>query len=123
MLETCQVKSKLDLPAITHVDHSARVQTIDETISLRLPRLLKAFEERTGCPVLLNTSFNMRDEPIVCSPLDAIWCFARTDIDALFLEDFMIDRSGLGVWEELRTSQGAEVKMPPLVSDRIYTMM
>lgn len=123
MLETCQVKSKLDLPAITHVDNSARVQTINETVNSRLARLLKAFDERTGCPILLNTSFNMRDEPIVCSPSDAIWCFARTDIDVLFLEDFVIDRNGLGSWDELRSSVAAKTKTPSLVSDRIYTMM
>lgn len=124
MLETCQVKSKLDLPAITHVDNSARVQTVNETVNSRLARLLKAFDERTGCPILLNTSFNMRDEPIVCSPSDAIWCFARTDIDVLFLEDFVIDRNGLGSWEELRSSFTAKTKtQPSLVSDRIYTMM
>jgi carbamoyltransferase len=123
MLETCQVKSKLDLPAITHVDNSARVQTLNETVNSRLARLLKAFDERTGCPILLNTSFNMRDEPIVCSPSDAIWCFARTNIDVLFLEDFVIDRNGLGSWEELCSSVTAKTKTPSLVSDRIYTMM
>jgi len=123
MLETCQVKSKLDLPAITHVDNSARVQTVNETVNSRLARLLKAFDERTGCPILLNTSFNMRDEPIVCSPSDAIWCFARTDIDVLFLEDFVIDRNGLGSWEELRSSFTAKTRTPSLISDRIYTMM
>lgn len=123
MLETCQVKSKLELPAITHVDNSARVQTVNETVNSRLARLLKAFDERTGCPILLNTSFNMRDEPIVCSPSDAIWCFARTNIDVLFLEDFVIDRNGLGSWEELRSTTAAKTKTPSLVSDRIYTMM
>jgi carbamoyltransferase len=123
MLETCPVKSQLDLPAITHVDQSARVQTVNEIMSPRLARLLKAFDERTGCPILLNTSFNMRDEPIVCSPTDAIWCFARTDIDVLFLEDFVIDRSGLGSWEELCSSITAKLKTPSLVSDRVYMMM
>lgn len=123
MLETCPVKSQLDLPAITHVDQSARVQTVNEIMSPRLARLLKAFDERTGCPILLNTSFNMRDEPIVCSPTDAIWCFARTDIDVLFLEDFVIDRSGLGSWQELCSSITAKLKTPSLVSDRVYMMM
>jgi len=123
MLETCAVKSQLDLPAITHVDQSARVQTVNEIMSPRLARLLKAFDERTGCPILLNTSFNMRDEPIVCSPTDAIWCFARTDIDVLFLEDFVIDRNGLGSWEGLRSSVTAKTKTPSLVSDRVYMMM
>jgi carbamoyltransferase len=92
-------------------------------MSPRLARLLKAFDERTGCPILLNTSFNMRDEPIVCSPTDAIWCFARTDIDVLFLEDFVIDRSGLGSWQELCSSITAKLKTPSLVSDRVYMMM
>lgn len=99
MLETCQVRSALKLPAITHVDNSARVQTVDENATSRFGRLLEAFEARTGCPILLNTSFNVRNEPIVCTPLDAIWCFTRSEIDALAIEDFIIDRSGLGPWK------------------------
>jgi carbamoyltransferase len=101
MLETCQVISTLDLPAITHVDNSARVQTVDKNTNPRFGRLLEAFEERTGCPILLNTSFNMRDEPIVCTPFDAIWCFSMSGTDTLVLEDFIIDRPGLGPWSKL----------------------
>jgi carbamoyltransferase len=95
MLETCQVISPLALPAITHVDGSARVQTVDPRTSPRFARLLEAFERRTGCPLLLNTSFNMKDEPIVCTPVDAIVCFIRSEMDVLVLEDFVMDRAAL----------------------------
>ena len=73
------------LPAITHVDYSARVQTVDDERHPLLHRLLTRFHERTGCPVLINTSFNVRSEPIVCTPLDAYRCFLMTEIDVLVL--------------------------------------
>jgi carbamoyltransferase len=122
MLETCQVTSSLKLPAITHVDNSARVQTVNERTAPRFARLLRAFEERTGCPILLNTSFNLRDEPIVCTPFDALWCYTRSEIDALVLDDFVIDRSGLGPWANLGDAIPAEDLIPTVV-DNIYTMM
>jgi carbamoyltransferase len=78
------------VPAITHVDYSARVQTVDEQRNPRFYGLLKAFHEQTGCPVLVNTSFNVRGEPIVCTPQDAYRCFLGTDMDALVLEDFVL---------------------------------
>jgi carbamoyltransferase len=78
------------VPAVTHVDYSARVQTVDEERNPRFYRLLQAFHERTGCPVLVNTSFNVRGEPIVCTPQDAFRCFRATDMDALVLEDFVL---------------------------------
>jgi carbamoyltransferase len=78
------------LPAITHVDYSARIQTVDEPRHGRFYRLLKAFEALTGSPVLVNTSFNVRGEPIVCTPPDAYKCFLATDMDALVLEDFVL---------------------------------
>jgi carbamoyltransferase len=81
------------VPAITHVDGSARLQTVSANSNPRLYSLLQAFEERTGCPILLNTSFNVRDEPIVCSPEDAYDCFMRTDIDVLVLGDFVLMKS------------------------------
>ena len=93
MLETCKVISAQGLPAITHVDGSARVQTVNEANSPRFAALLKKFDELTGCPILLNTSFNVKDEPIVCTPADALMCFIRADIDCLVIEDFIIDRS------------------------------
>jgi len=92
MLETCQVKSDLDLPAITHVDGSARVQTVTHQTNSKFAQLLEAFNKATGCPILLNTSFNVRDEPIVCSPEDALRCFITTNIDCLVLEDFILDK-------------------------------
>ncbi|MEI6655909.1 MAG: carbamoyltransferase [Verrucomicrobiota bacterium] len=78
------------LPAITHIDFSARVQTVDEPRHGRFYRLLKTFEQLTGCPVLVNTSFNIRGEPIVCTPEDAYRCFLATDMDALVLEDCLL---------------------------------
>ncbi|OYW11646.1 MAG: hypothetical protein B7Z55_19035 [Planctomycetales bacterium 12-60-4] len=74
------------IPAVTHVDGSARVQTVDARRHGRFHRLLKAFEQATGCPVLINTSFNVRGEPVVCRPEEAIRCFLATDIDVLVLE-------------------------------------
>ncbi|WP_343691149.1 carbamoyltransferase [Chitinophaga sp.] len=92
MLETCQVISELDLPAITHVDGSARVQTVHRDTNERFYELLRAFDRLTGCPILLNTSFNIKGEPIVCTPEDALRCFITTDIDCLILGDYIIDR-------------------------------
>jgi len=108
MLETCQVKSSFDLPAITHVDGSARVQTVSEETNAKFAGLLKAFEEITGCPIVLNTSFNVKDEPIVCTPEEALACFITTDIDCLVLEDFIIDNddNDLSVLEVISKSLG-----------------
>jgi len=78
------------LPAITHVDYSARIQTVDEGRHGRFYRLMKSFEALTGCPVIVNTSFNVRGEPIVCTPDQAYRCFLATDMDALVLEDFIL---------------------------------
>jgi len=81
---------KSDIPAATHVDYSARVQTVHEDTNPRYYRLLKTFEAKTGCGVLVNTSFNVRNEPIVCSPEDAYRCFMRTAIDILVLENCLL---------------------------------
>ena len=78
------------IPAVTHVDYSARLQTVDEGRNPRLAALLRAFQRRTGCPVLVNTSFNVRGEPIVCTPEDAYRCFLGTEMDALVLEDAIL---------------------------------
>jgi carbamoyltransferase len=78
------------IPAVTHVDYSARVQTVDDQRNPRTARLLRAFFERTGCPVLVNTSFNVRGEPIVCTPEDAYRCFLGTEMDVLVLEDVIL---------------------------------
>jgi len=74
------------LPAVTHVDHSARIQTVDAERHGRYYRLLKSFEQKTGCPVIINTSFNVRSEPIVCTPEHALRCFMATNMDVLVLE-------------------------------------
>jgi carbamoyltransferase len=95
MLETCQVISPIALPAITHVDGSARVQTVHPDTNPRYAALLKEFGRRTGCSILLNTSFNMRGEPIVCTINDIIRCFVRSQIDVLVVEDFILERSGI----------------------------
>ena len=78
------------LQAITHIDNSARLQTVDKKKNPFFYDLLKTFKERTGCPVLVNTSFNIRGEPIVCSPADALNCFYHTDMDILVLEDIIV---------------------------------
>ncbi len=75
------------LPAITHVDYSARVQTVTEEINPRYYNLISAFKEQTGCPTIVNTSFNVRGEPIVCTPQDAYRCFMRTEMDVLVLQN------------------------------------
>jgi carbamoyltransferase len=85
-----QVRS--DIPAVTHVDGSARLQTVSEDDAPDFHAVLAAFEELTGCPVLVNTSFNVRGEPIVATPEDAYACFARTEMDALVLEDCVLLR-------------------------------
>jgi carbamoyltransferase len=78
------------VPAVTHVDHSARIQTVDPARHGRFYKLLKAFERETGCPVLINTSFNVRGEPIVCTPEEAYRCFLGSNIDVLVLENFVL---------------------------------
>lgn len=82
-----------DVPAVTHVDHTARVQTVDAERHGRYHRLLTAFRDLTGCPMLINTSFNVRGEPIVCSPADAYRCFMATDIDTLVIENFVLRKA------------------------------
>jgi carbamoyltransferase len=83
------------VPAITHVDYSARVQTVDGRRSPRFHALLQTFHRLTGCPVLVNTSFNVRGEPIVCTPQEAVRCFLATDMDALVLEDCVLHKAGM----------------------------
>jgi carbamoyltransferase len=81
-----------DVPAVTHVDYSARIQTVDKDSHPEFRALIEAFERLTGCPLLVNTSFNVRGEPIVCSPQDAYRCFMRTEMDLLVLEDVVLWR-------------------------------
>lgn len=81
------------IPAVTHVDYSARVQTVSARTNPRFYELLQAFKARTGCPILVNTSFNVRGEPIVCTPEDAYKCFMGTGLDMLVVEDFILRKS------------------------------
>jgi len=96
-----------DIPAVTHVDYSARVQTVDARDHQQYHRLIEAFKERTGYGIIVNTSFNVRGEPIVCTPEDAYLCFMRTEMDVLVLQDCVLmksDQPALGddvAWRDL----------------------
>jgi carbamoyltransferase len=88
------------LPAITHVDHSARIQTISRATNPRFWDLVEAFKSLTGCGVIVNTSFNVRGEPIVCTPEEAYRCFMRTEMDFLVLGDYLFDKNDQPAFEE-----------------------
>ncbi len=92
MLLVCQVKEDKDIPAVTHVDGSARLQTVRRDQHAEFYDLLAEFDRQTGCPVLINTSFNVRGEPIVCSPHDAYLCFMRTQMDVLVLGNQILQK-------------------------------
>ena len=81
------------IPAVTHVNYSARVQTVHQETNPLYWKLLHKFEDLTGCPLLINTSFNVRGEPIVCSPQNALDCFKRSEMDYLVMENLIIDKS------------------------------
>jgi carbamoyltransferase len=122
MLEVCAVRVE-GLPAITHVDGSARPQTVSAQTSPRYARLLEAFRRRTGCALIVNTSFNVRGEPIVCTPIDAMLCMINSGIDALVLEDFIIDRSIIPpAWRE-RVTALHELAKPAEFVPLIYTFL
>ncbi|MFP3941267.1 MAG: carbamoyltransferase [Thermoanaerobaculia bacterium] len=129
MLETCAVTSALELPAVIHVDGSARPQTVDPEVAPRFAALLAAFERRSSCPVLLNTSFNVAGEPIVRSPVDALCCAADAGLDALVLEDFLLDRSAfpedwprlLGPWRATSSSPFGRSTSP--LREGLYTFV
>ncbi len=91
-----------DLPAITHLDYSARLQTVHRETNPRFWSLINAFKAKTGCSVIVNTSFNVRGEPIVCTPEDAYRCFMRTDMDCLVLGDFVFNKAEQPPWQEAR---------------------
>ena len=80
------------IPAITHVDYSARIQTVDGEFNKRYYEMIKKFDEKYGCPVIINTSFNVRGEPIVCTPIDAFRCFMRTNMDYLIMENILLNK-------------------------------
>ena len=84
--------ARSDIPAVTHVDYSARIQTVSAKTNPKYHKLIKRFYEKTGCPVLDNTSFNIRGEPIVCSTQDAFRCFMGTDLDILVIDNFFLKK-------------------------------
>ena len=81
-----------NVPAVTHVDYSSRIQTVHKETNPKLYSLIEKFKELTNVPIIVNTSFNVRGEPIVCTPEDAFKCFMGTDIDILVIEDFFLDK-------------------------------
>jgi carbamoyltransferase len=83
-------QARSDIPAVTHVDYSARIQTVHHEDKPDFYRIIRAFKEVTGYGVVVNTSFNVRGEPIVCTPKDAYQCFMRTNMDLLILEDCLL---------------------------------
>jgi carbamoyltransferase len=85
--------ARSEIPAVTHVDYSARIQTVHANTNPLFHRLLKRFKELTGCPVLVNTSFNVRGEPIVCTPEDAFRCFMGNELDLLGIGNCMLQKS------------------------------
>jgi len=82
--------ARSEIPAVTHIDYSARIQTVHQDTNPKFYNLIKEFEKKTGCPVIINTSFNVRGEPIVCSPEDSYKCFMRTEMDVLAIENFIL---------------------------------
>jgi len=93
-------RERSDIPAVTHVDYSARIQTVSRETNVRYYDLIKAFEERTGYGIIINTSFNVRGEPIVCTPEDAYTCFMRTEMDYLVLGCYLLNKSEQPEWHE-----------------------
>ena len=95
-LEKLKVK-RSEIPAVTHVDYSARIQTVSRETNPLYWEIIEAFRQRTGCPVIVNTSFNVRGEPIVCTPQDSYRCFMRTEMDYLVLENFVLSKDSQSV--------------------------
>lgn len=93
-------EERSDIPAVTHVDYSARIQTVNKVRNEHYYNLIKAFEKETGCGVIVNTSFNVRGEPIVCTPKEAYECFMRTEMDVLLLENLILYKDEQPKWEE-----------------------
>lgn len=99
ILERLKIK-RSDIPAVTHIDNSARLQTVNQDDKPDYHAVISEFEKLTGCPVVVNTSFNVRGEPIVCTPDDAYRCFMRTEMDILVIEDFILYKEKQPPWKE-----------------------
>ena len=93
-LDKLKIK-RSEIPAVTHVDYSARIQTVTRATNPLYWEIIEAFRKRTGCPVIVNTSFNVRGEPIVCTPADSYRCFMRTEMDYLVLENFLLSKESV----------------------------
>jgi carbamoyltransferase len=89
-----------EVPAITHIDLSARIQTVHKETNFRYWELIETFKKLTGCGLIVNTSFNVRGEPIICSPDDAYRCFMRTEMDYLVINDFLFEKEKQPNWTE-----------------------
>jgi len=89
-----------DIPAVTHLDYSARIQTVNRDVKPDYHAVISEFEKLTGCAVIVNTSFNIRGEPIICSPEDAYRCFMRTEMDVLVIEDCILFKEEQPPWKE-----------------------
>jgi carbamoyltransferase len=101
LLERLKVK-RSDIPAVTHLDYSARIQTVNRKDKPDYYEIISEFEKLTGCPVVVNTSFNVRGEPIVCTPQDAYRCFMRTEMDVLVMEDCILFKEEQPPWKETK---------------------
>jgi carbamoyltransferase len=99
MLERLKVK-RSDIPAVTHLDYSARLQSVNKLDKPDYHAVISEFEKLTGCAVIVNTSFNVRGEPIICTPEDAYRCFMRTEMDILVMEDCILFKEEQPAWEE-----------------------
>jgi len=99
ILERLKAK-RSDIPAVTHLDYSARIQTVNRDDKPDYHEVVSEFEKMTGCAVIVNTSFNVRGEPIVCSPEDAYRCFMRTEMDVLVMEDCILFKEEQPPWRE-----------------------
>mgnify|MGYP002030012760 FL=1 len=93
-------QTRSDIPAVTHIDYSARIQTVNQRDNPDFYEILQAFKKRTGFGVLVNTSFNVRGEPITCSPHDCYVCFMRSQIDLLVMEEFLLEKCAQPNYEE-----------------------
>jgi len=90
-----------EIPSVTHIDYSARIQTVHKETNYRYHKLISQFEEKTGCPAIVNTSFNVRGEPIVCTPEDSYRCFMRTEMDVLVIDDYILYKENQPKYEDL----------------------
>lgn len=104
-------ETRSSIPAVTHVDYSARLQTVHRETNPRFYALVQAMKDRHGVPVVINTSFNVRGEPIVCTPEDAYRCFMRTDMDYLVLGRFLLEKRLQPAWRESREAWQKEFEL------------